>query len=112
MRIHTTLLKAFAAAAIAISTAIGLTSLAGGAASADGPKPGREAVYYTITLTNGTVAESGGLLPAISQPGIIGGFKAMTGAEQRCPSLICGNNGSITSTPSSTSAARNGRCRQ
>jgi hypothetical protein len=56
MSTHTTIRKVIAA--VAVSTAIGLTSLAGGAASADGPKPCRECLYYDITLVNATVANN------------------------------------------------------
>jgi hypothetical protein len=57
MNTQSAIRKVFAAAAI--STAIGLTSLVGGAASADGSKPGTEVHYYTITLTNANVANTG-----------------------------------------------------
>ena len=55
MNTQSAIRRVFAAAAI--STAIGLTSLAAGAASADGYKP--DVHYYTITLTNPRVANTG-----------------------------------------------------
>lgn len=62
---HSTIRKLIAAAAI--STSIGLTSLAGGAASADGPKRSTEAVYFTITLTNGHMAPTNASFPVLHQ---------------------------------------------
>lgn len=108
---HNTFRKVIAAAAI--STAIGLTSLAGGAASADGPKAGSEVLVYTITLTNATVVGTPASVAPIHRTtdvtlkrGIVGGFKAMTGTDQAdsvpaqpCSPLICGSNSPISSTP-------------
>jgi hypothetical protein len=55
MNIQSIIRKAFTAAAI--SSAIGLTSVAGGAASADGPK--WEPHIYTIAVFNTSVGNTG-----------------------------------------------------
>jgi hypothetical protein len=53
MSTHITFRKAIAA--VALSTAIGLTSLVGGSAFADGPcSVPSEPIYWTITLENST----------------------------------------------------------
>jgi hypothetical protein len=55
---HNTFRKVIAA--MAISSAIGLTSLVGGAASADGPSSsGKMVNVYSYILTNSTVANTG-----------------------------------------------------